>query len=133
LTHTPMVTFAIQDEDLVVRTTCVTCGEKPSILTFPFAHLGAVAVALLAACDRYEVEVPPAHVVDVTTGAKLPAPWTDRQVEALNKFQEAGQFHPFTCGNDSRHRILVATLDGWICRDCDYRQSWAHAFMAAPE
>lgn len=71
------------------------------------------------------------------------APWTDEQVAALNEFQEAGFFHPFTCGNrgDGNHHWhgsgdlgqLVATKDGWICRDCDYTQGWAHAMMANRE
>lgn len=39
--------------------------------------------------------------------------------------------HPFTC-QDSAHGPLIATCDGWICRnlDCDYTQDWAHSFMA---
>jgi hypothetical protein len=61
---------------------------------------------------------------------QLRAPWTDDQVAALNAYQHTGYFHPFTCGNDSTHRVLVATPTGWICEDCDYRQDWAHAFMA---
>lgn len=60
----------------------------------------------------------------------LRAPFTSAQVEAMNAYQEAGMFHPFTCGNDSRHRNLVATEKGWICPDCDYTQNWAHPFMA---
>jgi hypothetical protein len=73
------------------------------------------------------------------------APWTDEQVVALNAFQTAGRFHPFTCGNDrgdENHRkvakergdrdfgLLVATKEGWVCPACDYRQNWAHPFMA---
>lgn len=55
--------------------------------------------------------------------------WTPEQVAALNKWQHNHRFHPFTCGSDSRHRVLVATENGWICKDCDYRQDWAHDFM----
>ncbi len=62
--------------------------------------------------------------------SEIEAPWTPEQVAALNEFQQAGKFHPFTCGNDSRHRELFATCEGWICLDCDYTQDWAHAFMA---
>ena len=61
------------------------------------------------------------------------APWTDEQVVALNRFQQSGQFHPFTCGNDSGHAVLVATAQGWKCTDCGYTQTWAHAFMAEGE
>lgn len=64
---------------------------------------------------------------------KIEPPWTVEQVKRLNAFQHDGQFHPFTCGNDSTHRVLVATSDGWTCEDCEYRQIWAHDFMASPK
>lgn len=57
------------------------------------------------------------------------APWTQEQVDGLNRYQASGVFHEFTCGTDSRHRALVATVDGWVCLDCPYRQDWAHAGM----
>lgn len=31
---------------------------------------------------------------------EVEAPFTDEQVKALNAFQDAGRFHPFTCLND---------------------------------
>ena len=72
------------------------------------------------------------------------APWTDKQVDALNAYQRAGDFHPFTCGgnrSDAAHKDyaaknggdrgqLIATPNGWVCPVCDYTQGWAHAFMA---
>ena len=75
---------------------------------------------------------------------KMTAPWNDEQVAALNQFQLEQRFHPFTCGGDrtdAAHRAyqadhggdfgqLVATNDGWVCPVCDYRQNWAHGFMA---
>ena len=71
---------------------------------------------------------------------KIVPPWTDEQVIALNTFQQADQFHPFTCANrgDGKHiytsdyGILIATTDGWGCPSCDYTQDWAHAWMAEP-
>jgi hypothetical protein len=57
----------------------------------------------------------------------------------LNKAQTTGRVHPFTCPDrsDGNHRsfngdfgALVATRRGWICPWCDYRQDWAHVFMA---
>lgn len=75
------------------------------------------------------------------------APWTDEQVAALNRWQTSGEFHPFTCGSGNRgddahvahakqfggdFGQLVATRDGWVCPVCDYRQTWAHWFMALP-
>jgi hypothetical protein len=68
--------------------------------------------------------------------ARIVAPWTDEQVEGLNRWQTAGIMHPYTCANrnDDRHPsrafldrgTLLATPDGWVCPDCDYTQNWAH-------
>jgi hypothetical protein len=60
------------------------------------------------------------------------APWTEKEVTALNAFQSCGRIHPFTCGGDhgsQTDRVLVATPSGWVCRGCDYTQDWAHDFM----
>jgi hypothetical protein len=61
-------------------------------------------------------------------------------VAALNRFQREGGMHPFTCGGEHApgSPVLVARIDGWHCSDpygegCDYRQDWAHRFMAAPD
>ncbi|MER6350603.1 hypothetical protein ABT186_01805 [Streptomyces sp. NPDC001634] len=68
---------------------------------------------------------------------KIYAPWTPEQVSALNRFQQRGGMHPFTCGKDhhSVRVVLMAHRDGWHCSDpeCGYRQDWAHAFMADPD
>ena len=44
----------------------------------------------------------------------------------IKAWQANGMVHPLTCGQDSRHRILVpaATTSGVIlsCRDCNYQQ-----------
>lgn len=62
------------------------------------------------------------------------APWTPEQVEALNRFQQSGRFHPFTCPTaHPEGRDLVAAEDGWHCPRCPYTQDWAHAFQAARE
>lgn len=65
---------------------------------------------------------------------RIEAPWTDDQVEALNRFQMADHFHPFTCPynhGSKAERILHATPDGWVCPHvrCEYTQKWAHTFM----
>ena len=52
----------------------------------------------------------------------LNAPWSEEQVLLLNKYQNEGLFHPYTCGNC--REILIATKDGWICNKCDYKQNW---------
>ena len=63
------------------------------------------------------------------------APWTDEQVEALNRYQTSGWFHEFTCRNDGCsdecgfRPALVATNEGWICHYCSYTQNWAHSMM----
>lgn len=61
------------------------------------------------------------------------APWTPEQVESLNGYQRSGVMHEFTCGvGGHSHGALRATPDGWVCdfERCDYRQDWAHPFMA---
>lgn len=72
-------------------------------------------------------------------------PWTEAQVVALNQWQDNPDVHPFTCANRNdmdkhgrfTHRFvygdrgaLRATVNGWICLDCDYTQKWAYQFMA---
>lgn len=67
------------------------------------------------------------------------APWTQEQVDALNRFQQRGDFHPFTCGSGRRtdechadgEGVLLATTEGWVCPFCSYTQRWAHEFMMA--
>lgn len=60
----------------------------------------------------------------------LRAPFTPEQVEILNRYQERGDLHPYTCpnwhGEPAVRRNLVATESGWICRHCAYTQNWAH-------
>ncbi len=71
----------------------------------------------------------------MTTPTQIEPPWSAEQVEQLNRFQQLGVMHPFTCGTTNKHTtdvavVLVATADGWRCPVCDYTQNWAHAFMA---
>ena len=70
---------------------------------------------------------------------KINAPFTPEQVVALNEFQVSDESHPFTCANrgggnhaewNGDQGVLVATVHGWICPFCDYRQDWAYEFMA---
>jgi hypothetical protein len=64
------------------------------------------------------------------------APFTIKQITNLNAYQRSGFGHPFTCGTDDCHdidgerSILIATGPGWICPKCDYKQDWAHTWMA---
>lgn len=62
---------------------------------------------------------------------KIRAPFTPEQVLALNGFQRWGRMHPFTCVKHS-DVPLKAETNGWRCYepDCEYRQDWAHDFMA---
>lgn len=71
----------------------------------------------------------------------IEVPFTQEQVDALNRWQNLGHVHPFTCPNrmDGKHQsrperggdlgALLATPSGWICGDCTYTQWWAHEFM----
>lgn len=69
---------------------------------------------------------------------RVDAPWTAAQVDSLRRYQRESMFHPFTCPNrrDGRHErtrdlgVLEVTPAAWICPDCDYVQTWAHAWMA---
>lgn len=58
------------------------------------------------------------------------APWSDSQVELMNKLQQSGKVHPYTCGSAKCRSILVAKNEGWICPTCGYCQNWAHEMMA---
>jgi hypothetical protein len=70
-------------------------------------------------------------------------PWTEEQVDNLNRWQRCGRVHPFTCAGDradAAHKAyadehgedwgqLIATPTGWVCPVCSYTQDWAHDFM----
>lgn len=56
-------------------------------------------------------------------------PFTEDQVKSLNAYQASNVCHPFTCICGG-HTVLIATKEGWICPKCDYKQKWAHKFMA---
>jgi hypothetical protein len=73
----------------------------------------------------------------MSTG-RITAPFTEEQVEALNRWQKTGQLHPFTCPGDlvicnEAGRELIATTHGWECKCGAYRQTWAHGFMVDGE
>lgn len=60
------------------------------------------------------------------------APWTQKQVDDLNQMQQSGTVHPYTCGGERTDKdhidgqgILVATVNGWVCPYCDYKQNWS--------
>lgn len=57
----------------------------------------------------------------------IEAPFTDEQVDNLNKFQQSGMFHEFTC---ICRKSLVATNNGMRCPGCGRMQYWVHNFMA---
>lgn len=69
------------------------------------------------------------------------APWTDEEVHLLNLVQISTLTHPFTCPRRTHilHNeyngelgLLLATNDGWVCRDCSYTQDWAHKKWVDP-
>lgn len=58
------------------------------------------------------------------TSPKMYAAWTAEQVAALSVRQADDTMHPYTCGNDSNHSVLVPSESGWTCPDCGYQQDW---------
>ena len=63
---------------------------------------------------------------------RVDAPFSDEQVENLNRIQKFGMFHGFTCGKEHGDpRLLTATRLGWVCQHegCTYTQTWAHKSM----
>ncbi len=74
---------------------------------------------------------------------QLKAPWPQEFVNLRNDVQRfCYEYHPYTCGGnrcDAAHvkyakengdrdeGLLVATVGGWICPVCDYKQDWAWA------
>jgi hypothetical protein len=64
-------------------------------------------------------------------GTIVLSPFSAEQVLRLNSYQMAAPAHPFTCLLDHPDRRLVATLKGWVCPHCPYKQQWAHAFMVS--
>lgn len=67
------------------------------------------------------------------------APWTDKEVENLNIWQDSGYWHSWTCGlwemtrkttKEDCSGQLVATNNGWTCPKCRrYTQNFAFKFM----
>jgi hypothetical protein len=85
--------------------------------------------ALKASLEHAREQRTPEPEPAVDSGGRIYAPWTAEQVEALNRWQASGVWHPFTCPDG--HGPLMATPTGWTCM-CAYTQGWAHAFMAQP-
>lgn len=60
---------------------------------------------------------------------KITAPWSVKQVAALNAMQEDDRSHGYTCPGEhpvcANHRKLIATKAGWVCQCGAYRQDWA--------
>ncbi len=69
----------------------------------------------------------------MTEHRHIEAPWTDEQIEQLNRFQQCEFVHPFTGtrGPNGEERALIATPDGWVeSLGGPVVQTWAHSFMA---
>ncbi len=47
-------------------------------------------------------------------------------IDGINEHQKRTDMHPLTCGNDSRHKPLLAKEENGkavlVCEDCDYIQ-----------
>ena len=60
------------------------------------------------------------------TSKKVYTPWTNEQVEALKKWQENDEMHPYTCRCGES---LTPYNSGWKCDYChNYKQNWCHSF-----
>lgn len=85
--------------------------------------------------------------------AKILAPFTEKQVEALLEWQsgsiairtgDGGLIiaftHPFTCCSHNgcdrlkqpNEGALIPSTEGWICPCGNYTQDWCHDFMVNP-
>lgn len=64
------------------------------------------------------------------------APFSDKQVSALDERQRNPTLHPYTCDKSSPECVtkhftgadgkLIATKEGWVCPCNEYTQDWAH-------
>lgn len=95
----------------------------------------ALRLALTCGCSHAEARAalqdPPSTKEEKPVSETVRAPWNINQIKALNAYQRLGTCHPFTCGDCGGE--LVAVESGWLCvamHCCNYRQDWAHAFMA---
>ena len=57
---------------------------------------------------------------DVNTD-KVYAPWSEEQIDALEKWQMDDTKHPYTC---ICGESLMPYKDGWICDECGHKQNW---------
>lgn len=114
----------VVDKDVelaVVR--CLQCPDGSWRFTPSVAGLQEIAQTIQTHNQRCPGRLPP----------RIFAPFTPEQVEGLNRFQTEAPMHPFTCRNRGDHEsegVLTATVEGWVCGECDYTQNWAHRFMA---
>jgi len=85
--------------------------------------------------DPCDCDVDARHAEPRRASGRAAQVFSPEEVFRLNNYQHSGCFHPFTCGSDDRinhpdgEGLLVATIYGWICPYCDYRQNWAHPWM----
>lgn len=79
--------------------------------------------------NRYRLTEAGRVRVERLTTEKIYPPWNTKQVRNLNRHQDAGECHPFTCGETHEPTNLLATSEGWLCPACGARQGWAWAFM----
>jgi hypothetical protein len=52
---------------------------------------------------------------------QIKTPFTSEQVEALNKYQNEGRFHPFTCKNDGDEKHILYEFHK-VYLDGDYEE-----------
>lgn len=66
--------------------------------------------------------------------ARLDAPWTQEQVDAINRYQRGEAeivFHEFTCKEHSDVPLHACSSELYCpTPNCSYRQEWVHDWMA---
>jgi len=64
---------------------------------------------------------------------KVYAPFEPEQIQNLEKWQNSGYLHPFTCPHHSNN-VLKVYRNALYCdaTDCEYEQHWVHRMMVEP-
>lgn len=58
--------------------------------------------------------------------------WTDDQFASVRDYQDAGRWHPYTCGGGGgpcSGVSLEIRPDGMHCPSCERVQTWVHDFV----
>jgi len=83
-----------------------------------------VAQTLLESMEAYACATCKKMASSVSsTPARIPAPWSVRQVNSLRSYQNSPVFYHYICNN--KHDLSVSA-DALHCDQCSYKQDWAY-------